>query len=150
MPKDIRFAADTKQKGIYTLDSRPKLAKNNRRLVALDFVIRSGPPDTCAQACTSTREIANENSIYTPESYNCTPHSEPRDNLVLLGFLQESLYEDDTRVRLLGGFYHRSGPRQQASLSVRNGARGSDGIREDTQLLSAGDPVPHAVSIRPS
>lgn len=66
-----------------------------------------------------------------------------------LGFLQESLYEDDTRVRLLGGFYHGPGPRQQASLPVRNGTRGSDGVREDTQLLSAGDPVPHAVSLQP-
>lgn len=63
-----------------------------------------------------------------------------------LSFRQELLYEDETRIRLLGGFYHGSGTRHQRSLSLRNRSRGSDGFPQSMQLISAGDPVPHAVS----
>ncbi|CAM9246774.1 unnamed protein product, partial [Pylaiella littoralis] len=57
----------------------------------------------------------------------------------------ELLYEDETRIRLLGGAYRGPGARQLGSLPMRNRGRGSDGFPERMQLISAGDPVPHAV-----
>lgn len=64
--------------------------------------------------------------------------------------MQELLYEDETRIRLLGGAYRGSGTGQQGTLPMRNRSRGSDGFPESMHLISAGDPVPRAVSKPPS
>ena len=62
--------------------------------------------------------------------------------------LQDLLYEAEPRMSLIGGVYRGPGPptpRQQGGLTLRNRMGGREGFPENTQLLSAGAPVPHAV-----
>ncbi|CAM9187062.1 unnamed protein product, partial [Ectocarpus sp. 6 AP-2014] len=61
----------------------------------------------------------------------------------------ELLHEGETRLRFLSSAYRGSGIRQRGSLPMRNRSTGNgDEMSESMQLISAGEPVPHAVRTR--
>lgn len=67
----------------------------------------------------------------------------------VVGFAQELLLEDETRHRFLSSAYRGPGIRQRGSLPMRNRSAGNgDEMPESMQLISAGEPVPHAVRTR--